>query len=283
MISYLSEFETEMILRGYSPRTIAAYTDKMSRFLRWAKRSPDQIDLDLIKRYQRHLAETIPGSWSTFNQSVCAIRFFATMVLRKDWDVRHIPFHRLERKLPLVLGRDEIRRLLAVTMAFYKHYAIVATLYATGVRVAELVNLKYTDIDAANACIHVRKGKGSKERLVQLPDSLLLILRTHFKVMPFRLTSWLFPGRQSYEPMTTRAVQDLLKRAAVTAGITKTVSPHILRHSMATHLLEDGTDLRTIQVLLGHQNISTTAKYLHVAQHHLRQVRNPLDRLDEQS
>lgn len=282
MKSYLSDFETEMILRGRSTRTIEAYTDKLARFLRWAQRPPAEVDLDLINRYQRHLAATIPGSWSTFNQTVCAIRFFVTIVLRKDWDVRHIPFHRQERKLPVVLGPEEIRRLLEVTKPFYKHHAIVATLYATGVRVAELVNIKYTDIDTANACIHVRKGKGSKERLVQLPDSLLQILRTHYRLMPFKLTSWLFPGRQSDEPMCTRAVQDMLRRAAVTAGITKTVSPHILRHSMATHLLEDGTDLRTIQVLLGHQSISTTSMYLHVAQHHLRQVRNPLDRLEGQ-
>ena len=282
MKSYLSNFETELFLRGRSVRTIEVYTDRLSRFLHWAEKSPDEIDLDLINRYQRHLAATKPGAWSTFNQSVCAIRFFVTIVLKKDWNVRHIPFHRQDRKLPVVLSPEEIRRLLEVAKPFYKHYAIIATLYATGIRVSELVNLKYTDIDTPNGCIHIRRGKGGKERLVQLPGSLLHILRTHYCEMPFKLTSWLFPGRQSDEPLQTRSVQDMLQRAGLAAGITKTVSPHVFRHSMATHLLEDGTDLRTIQVLLGHQSISTTSMYLHVAQHHLRQVRNPLDHLEVQ-
>jgi integrase/recombinase XerD len=279
MEPYLSSFAAELALRGRAASTIQTYTEKLVLFLRFADRPPGEIDLELINRYQHHMARTSPGSWSTFNQSVCAIRFFVTIVLKHDWNIKHIPFHRQDRKLPNVLNRDEIGRLLAVTKPFYKHYAIVATLYATGVRVSELVALKFTDIDSGAGCIHIRRGKGGKERLVLLPDSLLAILRAHYRDMPFKLTSWLFPSTNADEPLKIRAVQDMLANARRDAGITKKVSPHVLRHSFATHLLEDGTDLRTIQVLLGHVSIQTTVRYLHVAQNHLHQVRNPLDRL----
>ena len=160
---------------------------------------------------------------------------------------------------------------------FYKHYAIISTFYATGIRLEELVNLRISDIDSKRMVLVVRNGKGGNDRLVPLSPILLDLLRTYYRKANQKPETWFFPGKDPVLRLGKRAVQDMLSQAKKKAGITKRVSPHILRHSFATHLLEAGTDLRTIQVILGHTNIRTTSLYLHVAAHHLQSVVSPLD------
>ena len=193
--------------------------------------------------------------------------------------MKHIPFQRRRQKLPVVLSREEVARLLDQAKGNPRHYAILATLYSTGLRLGELVKLCIRDIDSNTMILHVRQGKGGKDRQVQLSPGLLTILRDYYRSTRSKPQSWLFPGAEVENPLDPSGIQRMVTLLAKRAGINKRVSPHTLRHSFATHLLEDHTDLRTIQSLLGHSQITTTEVYLHIAAHHLQTVRNPLDHL----
>ena len=175
-----------------------------------------------------------------------------------------------------MLSQDEVRRLLDATTSL-KHRALMMTLYGAGLRVSEACNLAVADIDSSRMVIHIRQAKGHRDRDVMLSPILLDMLRQYWKQC--RSSRWLFPGYKVNQPITTKAVFLMVQKAAVRAKITKTVSPHALRHSFATHLLESGTDVRTIQLLLGHKELETTVVYLHVSQHHLQNTVSPLDAL----
>lgn len=272
------KMQQDMAIRGLSPKTQSVYLGCMKGFVRFHRRSPDQLDLNNIFKYQVYLVQQKKASWSFFNQSVCAMRFFYKITLNKDWDVKHIPFQKKGSKLPTVLSKEEVRSILNV-VSNLKHNAILQVLYGAGLRIKEALNLSYKDIDSKRMLIWVRQGKGKKDRCVMLSKQLLHTLRAYWKASQPKPVTYLFPGRDLARPLYDRTVQHILKQAKQKTGISKSVTPHVLRHSFATHLLEDGHDVRKIQFLLGHKSLRSTCTYTHVARNFLQQTPSPLDTL----
>lgn len=274
----LEAMRKALAIRNYAKKTISCYVSVLRRYLVQLSKPIAEISPADIQAWQYQLVSQ-GVSWTLFNQMVCALRFYFQKVRCCSWPVTHIPFHRRRQQLPTVLSREEVARLIDVARGNPRWYAICATLYSTGVRLGELVHLCVQDIDSKNMVIIVRMGKGGKDRQVQLTQQLLQILRDYYRSREDKSSNWLFPGNRIGMPLDTSTVQRLVSKIAQEAGIDKRVTPHTLRHCFATHLLESHTDLRTIQVLLGHSNIQTTERYLHVAAHHLQTVVNPLDNL----
>lgn len=252
---------TDLRVRNYSPRTIECYTQCVARFARHFGRSPAGLGPEQIRTYQQHLVETKHASWTLINQTVCALRFLYRVTLQRPTTIDHIPFPRQPKRLPVILSRAEVARFLAA-VSHPKHRAVLTTMYATGVRLAEALHLLVSDVDSARPCLRVAQGKGQQDRYTLLPPTLLEALRTYWRLT--RPTTWLFPGRRPEQPLTATAIQRRCAPAARRAGLAKPVSTHTMRHCFATHLLEAGVDLRTIQQLLGHRYLETTAVYLHV-------------------
>ncbi len=273
--------QKDMDIRGLSPRTQSTYLGCMKGFVKFYMKSPDQLDLNDIYKYQVYLVQQKKASWSFFNQSVCALRFFYKTTLNKDWDVKHIPFQKKGKKLPVVLSKEEVQSILH-GVSNLKHKAILQTLYGAGLRIQEALNLSYKDIDSSRMLIRVRQGKGKKDRYVMLSEKLLNTLRVYWKASQPKPVLYLFPGRDPTKPLTSETVQRVMKRIIKKAGITKTATPHVLRHSFATHLLEDGYDVRKIQFLLGHKSLQSTCTYTHVARDFLQKTTSPLDTLDKE-
>lgn len=266
----------DMRVRNFAPATIRNYVAHVAWFARYHGRSPEHLGLEHIRAYQVHLVEDRQVSWSHFNVGVCALRFLYRVTLGKDWCIEHIPYAKLPKRLPCVLSSSEVIRLLeCVTPQAYR--VILVTIYAAGMRVSEATHLQVGDIDSARMMLRVRQGKGRKDRLLPLSKVLLEVLRAYWKAT--RPRTWLFPGRKPAAPLTAKTVGRACRRAARAAGLHKPVTCHSLRHSFATHLLEAGTDIRTIQKLLGHQQLRTTCVYTHVSQDHLQATVSPLDRL----
>ena len=269
--------ERELRIRGFTDSTRACYLDNMKRFVRHFMRPPDTLTAEDVKNYQLYLVQERGVCWSTFNTHVCALRFFYREVLEVDWDVERIPLQKSRRRLPVVLSRQEIRRLLDATTTF-RDRAILMTLYAAGLRTGECVRLRVSDIDSDRMVIRVHQGKGRKDRYVMLSPRLLVNLRRHWRA--HRSTLWLFPApKDPSKPLCRHLVGKFFQAARKRAGITKDVSPHSLRHSFATHLLERGVNLRVIQRLLGHRSLRTTEIYTHVAETCVRETASPLDDL----
>ena len=275
----LEAMRRALVIRNYAAKTISTYVSVLGRYLGQLDKPVEAVTAADIQQWQYILVNRDKVSWSLFNQMVCALRFYFQTVRRCDWDVRHIPYQRRRKKLPTVLSRDEVVRLLDQAKGNPKHYAVVATLYSTGVRLGELVKLRIGDIDSKAMIVHVRQGKGGTDRQVQLSPQLLSVLRDYYRRAQVKPRSWLFPGMDPSHPLDPSGIGRMVSALSRRSGIDKPVSPHTLRHSFATHLLEDRTDLRTIQSLLGHSQITTTQMYLHIAAHHLQTVRNPLDHL----
>lgn len=204
---------------------------------------------------------------------------FFNRVVKNDWSIKHIPFQRKHRKLPVVLSRQEVSDFLS-TIQNQKYLAIAATFYGSGLRLSECLNLQIEDINSENMLITVRDGKGKKDRVTILPGTLLSILRNYYRKSPIKPVTYLFPKRYDrYSPFSRRQTQSFIREAGIKAGIKKSVSPHVLRHSFATHLLESGVNLRKIQVMLGHRSLETTSVYTHLAKDFLNEVQSPLDTL----
>jgi integrase/recombinase XerD len=200
-------------------------------------------------------------------------------VVGVDWTIKHIPFQKKHKTLPVVLNRKEIETFFSV-IKNTKYYAIAATLYSAGLRLSECLNLTLKDIDSKNNIITVRQGKGFKDRQTVLSKKLLTILRDYYRTSIIKPITYLFPQKNNpYHPFSKRQTQRFIQEAGIAAGIKKPVSPHVLRHSFATHLLEDGTNLRNIQVVPGHNSLRTTAVYTHLAKDFLKEVTSPLDNL----
>lgn len=252
----------DLKIRNYSPRTIEVYVDRVAKFAQYFGQSPEKLGPAEIREFQLFLVETKKSSWAEFNQTVCALRFFYKVCLDKTWMVNHIPFPKQPKKLPVVLSREEVTELFGA-VSNLKHRTLLMTLYATGARVSEGLALQIRDVDSSRMVIHIRKGKGKKDRYVPLSMTLLERLRLHWK--QYRPPTCLFPGRDPQAALTIGTAQKICTKARRMAGLSKTVSPHTLRHTFATHHLEAGTDLRTIQVWMGHRSLGTTAMYLHVA------------------
>jgi integrase/recombinase XerD len=266
----------ELRLRNYSPHTQRAYIRCLANFAKHFGTAPDRLGPEHIRDYQLFLVQQKKLSWSPFNQTVCALRFFYHHVLHRKWIIEHIPYPRHEQKLPVVLSPAEVAALFQNTPNL-KHRAILMTLYAAGLRVSEVINLRVTDIDRQRQLIFIRQGKGHKDRQLMLSPKLLEILQLYWK--RYRPMTWLFPGQCPERPITQTTVWRICQQARAEAQLAKPVSPHTLRHCFATHLLEAATDLGRIQILMGHRNLKTTARYLHVSNLAVRYTVSPLDRL----
>jgi integrase/recombinase XerD len=267
----------DLQIRSYCPTTIRIYLRAMAEFAQHFGKPPDQLGTEHIRLYQLFLIKEKKASPPTLIQVVCALRFFYTHTLNRKISVERIPFPRRERKLPLILSREEVKALLEAPRNL-RHRTLLAILYGCGLRVAEVTQLKVSDIDSARHVLQVRHGKGRKDRQTLLPAKLLDLLRCYWRSQ--RPTDWLFPGADARRPISPKAVFLACRKAAQRAGISKPIHPHSLRHAFATHLLEAGVNLRTIQILLGHANLETTARYLHVADVAVRSTASPLDSLD---
>lgn len=268
----------DMKIRNLSAHTQKRYVDRVAAFAKHFGKSPEQLGPEEIRAFQVYLTQERKLSASTLNNTVCALRFLYHVTLRRNWSLDRIPLARREKKLPVVLSPDEVAQFFRATRSM-KHRAILITAYAAGLRIAEVTRLKIRDIDSRRMTIRVDQGKGRKDRYVMLSPRLLTVLREYWKAD--RPSDWLFPGRYADRPIAENTVRHVCKQAYLISGLTKRVTPHTLRHSFATHMLEAGTDLRTIQVLLGHRSPSSTARYTHVAPHSLQGAQSPLDRLPD--
>lgn len=267
----------DMTVRNFSPYTQRGYLFAVARFARHFNISPVELGPEHVREYLNMLiAKKISPSY--FNINVAALRFLYTVTLEREWMLTKLPFQKKPRKLPTVLSIDEVTRFLA-TVPDRKMCAVLVTAYAAGLRVFEVVALRVCDIDSQRMVLRVADGKGGKARLVMLSPKLLELLRAYWKAEHPR-GEWLFPGRDPAGHISIRSVQLACQIARDAAGIGKHITMHTLRHSFATHLLEAGTDLCTIKLLLGHRSLSTTARYLHVATTTVCAVPSPLDRLD---
>jgi site-specific recombinase XerD len=266
-----------MEMRNYTPKTIEIYVDVVARFARHFGKSPEQLGSEQVRAYLLHLVQEKKLAWGTYKQALAALRYLYRWVLDGPEVVEDIRCPRPERRLPVVLSFGEVQRFFAAVASF-KHRMILMTAYAAGLRIAEATHLKVSDIDSERMVIRVCQGKRKKDRYTILSPVLLQMLR-HYWVAA-RPISYLFPGRALDQPLSVSVVQRICKDAQVRAGIDKTVTPHTLRHSFATHLLEAGTDLRVIQELLGHASPRTTALYTHVSKKLIGQTRSPLDDLN---
>lgn len=269
---------TDLRVRNYAPSTQKLYVSHVARFAAHFGRSPAELGAEQVRAYQRYLVDEKKVSWSYFNQAVCALRFLYQVTLDRPGMIEHLPFPRKERRLPTVLSTEEVVRFFDA-ISNLKHRALLLTVYAAGLRVSEVVSLRVADVDSKRMVIHVRQAKGNKDRLVMLSPVLLEALRRYCRWA--RPHDWLFPGQNPSRPLTTRTVQRVCRRAGDAAGLSKRVTVHTLRHSFATHLLESGADLRMIQTLLGHASLRTTSIYTHVSTQRLKEVRSPLDRLEQ--
>jgi integrase/recombinase XerD len=266
----------DLRLRNYSAHTIRAYINTVAEFARYFHKSPDQMGPEEIRQFQLYLLDVRKVSWSTFVQKTGALKFFYTRTLKQHWFPHEIARPKVRLPLPTVLSREEVTALLDATPNL-KHRALLATLYGTGLRCEEAQRLKLTDIDSHRMLVLVREGKGQRPRQVLLSPKLLELLQIYRRW--FQPTDWLFPGHKADCPIDTATMRRICRSLGKKAGINKRVHPHSLRHSFATHLLDAGTDLRVIQLLLGHAKLQTTARYLHVSEARFRTTISPLDGL----
>ncbi len=265
----------DMTVRNLSPATQQSYVYAVAKFSRFFGRSPDQLGLEEVRAYQIHLAG-LGQSWSHINQVSCALRFFFGVTLGRPDAFDRIASAKEPKKLPVVLSADEVVRFLQAVPGL-RSRAALTTAYGAGLRVSEVAALSIGDIDSGRMVIHVEHGKGGKDRYVMLSPQVLAILRAYWRLA--KPVHWLFPGRDPDRPLSTGMLQAACRMATREAGLDKPVTVHMLRHSFATHLLEAGTDIRIIQVLLGHGQLATTALYTRVATNLIAKTPSPLDRL----
>jgi len=265
----------DMTIRKFAPKTQHDYLQRVKNFAAYLGRSPDTANFEDLRRYQLQLAASGAGV-PTLNQTISTLRFFFKVTLGRPDIVERTAFVHEPSKLPVVLSPEEVARLLDAAPSL-KYKTALSVAYGAGLRASEVVALKVSDIDSQRMVIRVEQGKGRKDRYVMLSPHLLDLLRVWWKLA--RPQGWLFPGQNRLNPLTTRQLNRACHAAADKAGISKPVSMHTLRHSFATHLLEQNIDIRVIQVLLGHAKLDTTALYTRVATKTIQQVMSPLDRI----
>ena len=271
----------ELERRNYSQSTVRAYVRTIEDLARYFKRPPDQLGPSQLRQYQAYLFRERKLAPNTMVQRTAALRFFFVVTLRRRWTIAETPYPRKTFRLPKVLSVQQVSQLIdAASTLFYR--VLLMTLYATGLRRAELAHLKVSDIDKERMVIHVKGGKGRKDRDVMLSPKLLQVLERYLGELRRPPELWLFPGNRWHtgkRPITTKVVWAACRDAATRAGLGDEIHPHTLRHCFATHLLEDGTDLRTIQLLLGHRDLEETTLYLHLSNPRLRATASPFDKL----
>ena len=271
----------ELERRNYAQTTTNVYLQTVEDFARYFKRPPDQLGPEHIREYQAYLFRERKLAAHTVTQRLAALRFFFIQTMKKPWSVADTPYPKKARYLPSILSPEEVALLIDSAQTRF-HRIVLMTLYGTGVRRTELARLQLADIDSRRMVIHIHGGKGRQDRDVMLSPTLLEALRDYWGGLKRKPTEWLFPGgsrHTSNHPITPRAVWYSCQRAAQRAGLQNRVHPHTLRHCFATHLLENGADLRTIQLLLGHHDLKETTIYLHLSRRHLHATASPLDSL----
>lgn len=274
MGQFRDRMEKQMAVRGFSPHTIELYVIRMRQLVEFARKPADQVALEDITRFQQHLLFERKLSECARNQFVGAARFFYKYIVPRDWDIALIPYTKRRRRLPEVLSRSEIQRLFDVSRTPLEQ-TLFRTLYAGGLRISEGLHLKFSDIDSQRMMIRVEQGKGFKDRYVMLSAQLLEKLRDYYRYA--RPKTFLFENPKTGKPFDSSWIDRLFRRARERAGIAKPVTVHSLRHSFATHLLEDGVDLRRIQLLLGHRRLDTTTLYMHLAANWIAETKSPLE------
>lgn len=275
----------DLQLRNRAQGTINAYVHAVAQFAKHYGRSPEHLSGEQIRQYLLHMIEQRRASWSQYNVARCALQFLYNVTLGRPERIEKLPWAKPPRKLPTVLSAQEVRRMIEVVAQRPRDKALLMTMYGAGLRISEALALKAQDIDTPRMLIHVRLGKGKKDRIVKLSASLLAALRDAWRARPRDAGNTpadrLFPRNGNPAESIDRGTAfRIVTRAAKRAGITRRVGPHTLRHSYATHLLEAGADLHTIQLLLGHVNIKTTTLYLHLSQAALNAAPNLLDLLN---
>lgn len=280
MTKLLQGLRDELVRRDYAPSTIRSYVQIVGAFRQHARTRLDRLTPADLRRYHLFLLEQRRLTPGTVVTQICALRFFCRYVLHRR-DVREdLPYPKQRLRLPVVLSPEEVQRLIASAKNLY-HRTLLLTLYGAGLRRSEACQLKVRDIDSARMVLRVAQGKGGRDREVPLSPTLLAALREYYRWM--RPQTYLFPGTRNGwradAPITARVIWDAVRLATRKAGIDKRVTPHTLRHTYATHLLEAGADLRTIQLLLGHADLSHTTVYLHLSRRHLQAAPNPLEQL----
>jgi site-specific recombinase XerD len=278
MGSHSDAMQTRMLARGFAPRTRKAYLGWMRRLVRFSHTPADQLSEEQALEYVADLTRR-GRSGSTVNQALGAIKFFYTEVVPREWGLS-TPYQRFPQRLPVILSRDEVRRVLEASEGL-RQRAAVEIAYAAGLRLNELLHLQVSDIDSARMLIHVKQGKGNKDRDVMLSPALLETLRAYWREA--RPRGYLFPGKKEGSAINPTILQRGFAVAKLKARIEKKASFHSLRHSFATHLMESGVSVRTIQALLGHRSLGTTERYTHVAGTYLKETPSPLDTLRESS
>src|SRR5271169_2363741 len=271
----------ELQRRNYSQHTVNTYLHAVEDFSRYFHHSPDRLGPDHIRQYQAYLFRERKLQAATIACCTAALRFLYVKTLRRPYLAEHIPFPKRPRQLPVVLSPEEVQRLIDAAENLMRR-TMVMTLYSTGVRCSELCHLKVSDIDSERMVIHVHKGKGGRDRDVLLSPKLLETLREYWRWM--KPKTFLFPGTvnglRADKPISAKMVWEACREAAQRAGITKAVRPHLLRHSFATHLVEGGADLPTVQALLGHVDLKPTSIYLHLSERHIKAAGTPLDNME---
>jgi site-specific recombinase XerD len=269
---------------GRSPRTQETYTLMLRLFGRYLDdrrigKALDAVVPEDVEAYQRYLVTERKVGFSSFNQATCALRFFYRECLGKtDWTIARMPYQRKRRTLPEILSPEEVAAIFGACHNL-KHKTLLMASYSGGLRLGETLGLLPSDIDSTRMMIRIEQGKGRKDRYVMLSETLLATLRTYWKA--FRPVRWLFEGKTKGQPLSPSTAEKVFTAAVGRAGIRKGVSFHSLRHAFATHLLEGGTNIRVIQALLGHQSLTTTQVYTHVAQTYVNATASPLDRLKD--
>jgi site-specific recombinase XerD len=271
---------SDLRLRGFATKTCIEYIRCCKKFVAYTRRSPSEIGESEIREYLEHLLDVKKVGLATLKMSVAALKFLYCITLGRPEEVARIPWPKVPKPLPDILSSTEVERLLE-SIRSPKIRLIVMTAYGTGLRIGEVCALETRDIDSVRMLIHVRNGKGGRDRMVMLPQRLLQYLRIYWKETRPK-GKLFFPGTEEGRPKSIDTVRDAIHKAARDAGIHKRVTPHILRHSFATHLLENGTDIRTIQVLLGHSSIRTTERYVQVSKKQIAQTVSPLDLMGTQ-
>jgi site-specific recombinase XerD len=271
----------ELQRRNYAQTTISSYIRIVEDFSQRFHRPPDRLGPQQIREYQAELFKKRKLASSTVTVYLAALRFFYTKTLKRGWSVAETPYPKRAKHVPSIMSQEEVARLIDAARTPF-HRTLLMTLYATGVRRAELTHLKISNVDSQRMVVHIQAGKGRIDRDVMLSPKLLQELREHWRRLRRKPSEWLFPGNRWHTgdtPITTKVVWDACKKAAQQAGIQKRLHPHTLRHCFATHLLEQGADLRNIQMLLGHSDLEQTTIYLHVSERRLNATASPLDSL----
>lgn len=265
----------DMQVRHLAPQTQSSYVQQVAAFARHFRQSPALLGPEEVRAYQVYLTNK-KLSASSLTVATAALRFLYRVTLKKPWAIEQIPLPKAPQRLPEILSAEEVARLLKC-VTDRKHHAVLTTAYATGLRLSEVCHLRVRDIDSQRMVLRVEQGKGQKDRYVMLSARLLEELRAYWK--QDRPRHWLFPGATVEQPLGKLAVERACQKARHRAGLAKRITPHSLRHAFAVHLLEGGADLRTIQLLLGHRSLNTTARYLRMATQTVCQAISPLERL----